>query len=229
MVLLATLRTTLLLAFKSLPLLLIAFISFLTFGLGNTSLFLLLSGHIFIVPFITELSHYLTNASPSLALLEINPISELASEGPVRVNVFPSYWMAHISFFFGYLIANAADMFAEDPKVVLQLVAGASSDAVKVSVAQKMAARKEKAQALLITLSVFFVLLTAMRVIATGAETLGGVLFAFFILGGMGAGWYFGAQALGAVNSDIFGISMQMMSPETAATKPKTCVYTGRP
>ncbi len=226
---LVTLRTTLLLAFKSLPLLLIAFITFLTFGLGNTSLLLLLSGQIFIVPFVTELAHFVTNSSPSLALLERNPISQLVAGDNVPVNVFPSYWMAHMSFFFGYILANAADMFAEDPKVVLQLVAGASSDAVKASVAQKMTARKEKAQMLLITLSVFFVLLTLSRVIATGAETLGGVLFAFFILGGIGAGWYFGAQAMGAVNSDIFGISMQMMSPDSAATKPKTCVYTGRP
>jgi hypothetical protein len=227
---LVTLRTSLLLAFKSLPLLLISFIIFLAFGLGNTSLFILLSGQIFVVPFITEILHYLSSASPNIALLTSNDISQLVPNtlGSVStpINVFPSYWMAHIAFLFGYLLANATSMYQQEPD--LSLIQGASSDAVKLSINLKVAARKEKALTLIISTVCFFLLIAVLRVIATGAETFAGMMISLLLFGA-GYGWYQAAKQLGATNSDLFGIAMQMMSPDSAATKPRTCVYTGRP
>ena len=231
MSILATLRTSLLLGFKSLPLLLIGFIMFLAFGLGNMSLFVLLSGHIFIVPIITEIFHYCSAGSPNIALLVSNDISQLVptplGSPQTPVNVFPSYWMAHISFFFGYLLSNAVSMYRQEPD--LQLIQGASSDAVKASISTKIAARKEKALTLIISTTVFFILIAILRMIVTGAETFAGVSIAIIFLGMAGGAWYIIAELLGVTNSDVFGIAMQMMSPDSAATKPKTCVYTGRP
>jgi hypothetical protein len=228
MPILATLRTSLLLAFKSLPLLLLSFITFLAFGLGNSSLFILLAGQAIVVPIITELAHLVSSSSPNIALLSSNDISQLISipaTGPV--NVFPSYWMAHISFFFGYLLSNAVRMFIQAPD--LSLIRGASSDAIKSSINAKIAARKEKAVSVMISTLVFLVLITIMRIIATGAETLAGITFAIVVLGSAGFGWYYAAETLGATNSDVFGIAVQMMAPDSGATKPKTCVYTGKP
>jgi len=230
MSLLATIRTSLLLGFKSLPLLLISFIAFLAFGLGNTSLFILLFGQIFGVPVITEILHALSSNSPNIALLTSNDISQLVPTalGSVStpVNVFPSYWMAHIAFFFGYLLGNAVSMYLQ--KTDLSLIQGASSDAVKISINSKIAARKERALTLIISTVCFFILIAILRVIATGAETLAGMLISL-ILFGLGWGWYAVAENLGVTNSDVFGIAMLMMSPDSAATKPKTCVYTGKP
>lgn len=225
---LATLRTSLLLAFKSLPLLLIGFIAFLAFGLGVTSLFILLTGQAIIVPLLTEIFHALSSGSPNIALLSRNDISQLlpgSAEGPI--NVFPSYWMAQIAFFFGYLLANAVVMYTTPPDV--NRIMGASSDKAKKAINEKVAARKEKALMLIMSTVLFFLLITCLRVIATGAETFAGILVATFVLGGAGAGWYLLAQQLGATSSDIFGIAMQMMTPDSAAMKPKTCVYTGKP
>lgn len=231
MSLLATLRTSLLLAFKSLPLLLISFITFLAFGLGNVSLFILLIGHIFIVPLITELLHFVSRNSPNVALLTSNDISQLVPTplGSVTtpVNVFPSYWMAHISFFFGYLLSNAVSMYLQEPD--FETIKGASSDAVKNSINAKIASRKEKALTLIISTLCFLLLITLLRMIATGAETFAGVSIAIFVLGLAGGGYHRSAELLGATNSDVFGIAMQMMSPDSGATKPKTCVYTGKP
>ena len=228
MPILATLRTSILLAFKSLPLLLLSFMTFLAFGLGNSSLFILLTGHALIVPAITELAHLLSSGSPNIALLVSNDISQLISVPAIgEVNVFPSYWMAHISFLFGYLVGNASAMYTQEPD--LRLIQGASSDAVKTSINAKIAARKEKAATLMISLLVFLVLISILRAVATGAETFAGITFAIFILGGLGVGWYYLAQVLGATNSDIFGIALQMMAPDSGATSPKTCVYTGKP
>lgn len=227
---LSTLRTSLLLAFKSLPLLLIGFIIFLAFGLGNTSLFILLSGQALIVPLITEFLHYISNNSPNIALLTSNDVSQLVPTAlgsvTTHVNVFPSYWMAHIAFFFGYLLSNALSMYQQ--KTELSIIQGASSDAVKISINLKIAARKEKALTLIASTVAFFVIITVLRVIATGAETFAGIMVSLLLFGA-GYGWYLAAEALGATNSDVFGIAMQMMSPDSAATKPKTCVYTGKP
>jgi hypothetical protein len=231
MSLLVTLRTSLLLAFKSLPLLLIGFIVFLAFGLGNVSLFIVLLGHIVIVPFITEVLHWCSSGVPSIALLTSNDVSQLIPTplGSVTtpVNVFPSYWMAHISFFFGYLLSNAVSMYRQEPN--LSLIQGASSDAVKKSIQLKIVARKEKAMTLIISTVCFLLLLSVLRMIATGAETFAGVSVAILFLGLAGAGYYVAAEQVGVTNSDVFGIAMQMMSPDSAATKPKTCIYTGRP
>lgn len=231
MSLLVTLRTSLLLAFKSLPLLLISFITFLAFGLGNISLFILLIGHVLIVPIITEFFHFISSKSPNIALLTSNDISQLIPTplGSVTtpVNVFPSYWMAHISFFSGYLLSNAVSMYRQEPN--LSLIQGASSDAVKRSIQLKIAARKEKAMTLIISTVSFLLLITLLRMIATGAETFAGVSIAIIFLGLAGGGYYLFAEVLGVTNSDVFGIAMQMMSPDSAATKPKTCVYTGKP
>jgi len=225
---LATLRTSLLLAFRSLPLLLIGFIGFLAFGLGNTSLFILLAGQMFAVPALTEILHWLTSKTPSLSLLMSNSISELVPSAVGNpVNVFPSYWMAHISFFFGYLLSNAVSIYLQKPD--LSIIQGASSDAVKASINEKLKARKEKAMTLMMTTVLFYIVLIILRVIATGAESLAGITVAIVILGLAGAGWYYFALFLGASNIDVFGIGLQMMSPDSAATKPKTCVYTGRP
>lgn len=225
---LATLRTSLLLAFKSLPLLLIGFIAFLAFGLGVTSLFILLTGQAIVVPILTEIFHALSSGSPNIALLTRNDVSQLlpgSAEGPI--NVFPSYWMAQIAFFFGYLFANALVMYTTPPD--LKLIQGASSAKMKESLNAKIAARKGKALMLVLSTIAFFVLITFLRVIATGAETFAGIIVATIFLGGAGAGWYFVAQQLGATSSDIFGIAMHMMTPDSAAMKPKTCVYTGKP
>lgn len=231
MSLLATLRTSLLLAFKSLPLLLISFMVFLAFGLGNISLFILLTGHALVVPFITELLHWASSSTPSIALLTSNDISQLIPTplGSVTtpVNVFPSYWMAHMSFFFGYVLSNAVSMYRQEPN--LSLIQGASSDAVKRSISAKIASRKEKALTLIISTLCFLLLITILRMVATGAETFAGVSVAIIVLGILGGSYYLLAERLGVTNSDIFGIAMQMMSPDSAATKPKTCVYTARP
>lgn len=227
---LATLRTSLLLAFKSLPLLLISFIIFLAFGLGNTSLFILLLGQVLVVPFFTEILHYLSSTSPNIALLTSNDVSQLVPNtlGSVSmpVNVFPSYWMAHIAFLFGYLLSNAVSMYRQEPDP--SLIQGVSSDAVKLSINLKVVARKEKALSIIITTLCFFVLIAVLRVIATGAETFAGIMISL-VLFGAGYALYYAAQQFGAKNSDLFGIAMQMMSPDSAARKPKTCVYTGRP
>jgi hypothetical protein len=227
MSILDTLRVGLLLVFKYLPILLITFILFLSFGLGNTSLFLLLLGQCFFVPILTELAHMLP-VEDEIAGNNINEIAQLISTPPgtkpIPTNVFPSYWMAHMSFFFGYIFSNAVSMYTKKPD--LSVIQGANSEKAKAILNAKIAARTEKALVLIISTISMYVLITVLRYAATGAETFYGIIMALAFFG-IGYGWYALAEyTSSATNSDIFGIAMQMMSPESAEYKPIGCIYT---
>ena len=228
MSILDTLRIGLLLVFKYLPILLISFILFLSFGLGNTSLFLLLIGQSFLVPIFTELIHTFLKVDDDIAGNNINEIAQLISTPPgtnrVPTNVFPSYWMAHISFFFGYIFSNAVSMYTKKPD--LSVIQGASSQKAKAILDAKIVARTEKAFVLIISTISIYVFITVLRYAATGVETVYGIIMAFFVFFWIGYGWYAVAEySSSATNSDIFGISMQMMSPQSAQNKPMACIY----
>ena len=226
---LATIRSTILLAFKYLPLLLISFVGFLAIGLGNVSLFMLFIGHAVAVPAVTEVMHLINNGGNTL--MSMNDVSQLVPLMPASgdsygtaVNIYPGYWMAQISFFFGYLIMNAIDIL--QMKTDLSVIKNAKS---KDALNMKIQSRKDKASILLANLIFFFLVISAVRYYATGTEHVFGVIIAMIVLGGAGMGWYWIASLCGANNSDIFGISIQMMSAGTAQDKPKACVYTGKP
>jgi hypothetical protein len=214
-------RSTILLAFKALPLLLISFIGFIAVGLGNLSLFLLFIGHATIVPLITELSHYGTAKYGQLSVP--NDISQLVPLSPTSgtsyntpVNVMPTYWMANLAFFFGYLLMNAIEIYRLP-------AAPQAADWMIIS-------RKTRAATLIASSLVLLFTFSAIRYSLTGTETLGGIAFAIVVLGGSGMAWYqLATNVLGARNSDIFGVVQQMVSQNTGDTKPVTCVYKPSP
>ena len=222
MPILSTIRETILLAFKSLPLLLISFIGFLAIGLGNISLFILFIGHAIIVPVATELVHYGTRGSNFVAT---NEIAQLVPMVPTTgasytspTNIFPSYWMAHLSFFFGYILTNAITIYTGY---------GLPSKA-KAAPNWAVEARVTQGITLIATTVILWLLTAWLRLYATGAESLNGIILAIFLMGGLGCGWFFFAQLCGARNADIFGVSQQMLS-QSDDTAPMTCVYQARP
>jgi len=223
MSLLATIRSTILLAFKALPLLLISFIGFLAIGLGNLSLFVLFLGHSVIVPVVVEIMHKATSSSTLDVGGDISQLVPLvpttgASYGGLVSN-FPSYWMAHICFFFGYLLTNAITIYTGYG--LPPTAANAPDWAVE--------ARKTRAATLITTTVILWVLVSYLRYSLTGAERAAGLISAFVVLGGLGCGWYFFAQLCGARNSDIFGIVQQMVTQDDSNSKPMTCVYAPKP
>jgi hypothetical protein len=219
MPLLATIRSTILSAFKALPLLLISFIAFLAVGLGNLSLFLLFFGHAVLVPGVTELLHIVTKSQGNLIVA--NEISQLVASVPTSgasyntpVNVLPSYWMAHIMFFFGYLFANAIDLYT------LPAASGAADWMVT--------SRKTRAATLIASTSVLAFVFTCLRYYLTGTESIFGIALSL-VLAVVGIAWYWSASALGSRTTDIFGVVQQMVPQTTGDTKPVTCVYAPTP
>ena len=211
---LSDIRLTLLSAFKALPLLLISFIGFLAIGLGNMGLFMLFIGHATIVPMLTIVANSVLGGSTSTVLSnDVSQLVPLASStyNSATVSVMPSYWMAHMSFFLGYLLTNAATVY---------------SLPVNSKVSKWLTdSRKTRAATIIVTTLGIWLGLATMRYLMTGgAETRNGILTAVVLLGGAGAAWYKLAEVCGARNSDLFSIVQQSVT--TAKNdKPTTCVY----
>lgn len=216
---LADVRSTIILAFKALPLLLISFIGFLAVGLGNLSLFVLFLGHAIVVPIATEACHTipsngtLTTPNDISQLVPLIPTTGASYTSPT--NNMPSYWMAHISFFFGYILMNAISIY--------------NMPVDKLSAEWQVTSRKTRAVTIITTTVILWILFAYMRYSLTGVENAAGIMLAILLLGGAGVGWYYLASALGARNSDIFGIAQSMVSQETGNAKPVTCVYSPKP
>jgi hypothetical protein len=225
---LAAVRKTILLAFASLPLLLISFVGFLAIGLGNMSLFLLFIGHAILVPAITLFIHsFITKSSGVLVTpndaASLVPLMTSTGQQYKPMNTRPTYWMAHMAFFFGYLITNAILIISAPPPDVSKL--GQES---KDTISAKIQARVQKASMILTVLLILYAIICYLRAYTSGTENAVGIFLAqlFLVVGGL---WYWVASVCGASNSDIYGIAMQMMSSSSAQDKPKMCVYTGIP
>lgn len=215
---LADIRTSLLVGFQYLPLVLISFVLFLAMGLGNIGLFMLFLGQAIIVP--TTVSLWRTGMTDAKWINSIGSL--IPNEG--GSHIFPAYWPAHVSFFLGYLLLDASYIYSLKP--------------FKNTTQWRVDARKQKALTLIITTIGLWILLNALfwKTSGTKFADLGfgptfGVATVFL---GLGMVWYL-ASSQGALNiyaTDIFGIVPQMIPNATKdlqpdATKPTMCVYKG--
>ena len=208
---LLSVRSSILSGFRALPLILICFIGFLAVGIGNMGLFMLFIGHILIIPII-YVTNILCARLPAPIHSRVSMLVPTATTTSIHDPVYPSFWMAHILFFFGYLLMNAGSLYGDqkgDTKIDAKFVNK----------------RKSKARAILIFSFVLLAILIGLRML-TGAETRVGVAIAF-AFGGLGVAWHAIASACGVAMSDIFGISSQMAP--SLNPMPTTCVYSPKP
>jgi hypothetical protein len=216
-----TIRSTLISAFVSLPILLIGFIGLLAIGLGNLGLFVLFIGQTTVVPLAVALVQLLTkrfggDADPRFFVRasDLGRLVPSATSVDYMQNVAPSYWLTHIWFFLTYLFTNAAKVRAlhKDPKASPALYAN----------------RRMRATSLMAVAGISVGVLTALRFFM-GTETMAGVVISALVGGLLGWGWYEFAAFCGARHADIFGIAQQILSADARKAAPMTCVYTARP
>jgi len=219
---LQTVRTTILMAFRAFPLLMIGFIGFLAIGLGNVCLFVLFMGHTLVVPVVTSISQGLFDTYgenternlyhvPSSSLGLLVPTSSFTTTSQ---NVAPSSWMAHSLFFLGYILANAVSLYRLpiDPAIDARLTEN----------------RRSKSRTIMVTTLFLAVVLSYLR-LGTKAETLRGIMAAFVVGGGFGYLWYQFAVICGASASDVLGMSQQILPSSAKEDAPMTCVYAPKP
>ena len=221
---LQSIRTTILMAFRTLPLILVSFVGFLGLGLGNIGLFMLFVGQVLIVPLATALVQTLAgmaqppiNENGSLFFVKSSNVALLVPDSsfdsPFQ-NVAPSYWMAQVIFFAAYMLSNAV--------AILNMPANSKLDPILIS------NRKSKAMTIIVVISTLTILAALLR-FTTHSETPAGVALAILVGGGLGYGWYEFASICGARAADVFGVVQQIIPSSATEEKPMTCVYAPKP
>lgn len=214
MTLLESIRQMVLYAFMSLPLMLIAFLGFMSLALGNVGMIILFLGHIFIVPIATTILRIASFILPEGSTVPAKDICNFIPSypsGASTLNVFPSYWMAHFLFFMGYFLQNAQNLINKSAE------SGAPQDRVELRQSQ---GRIAMTVGVVATLAIIYA-----RFKLTGCETIPGVLVAAATMVPLGIGWYMMATLAGARDGDIFGIAGRIMPLSALAPPPMTCVY----
>jgi len=127
----------------------------------------------------------------------------------------PSYWITSIGFFFGYILSNALD--------TLLMPALANADPTGHE------KRNTQAMLLLITSSIFFLMLITVRFIfmrdCEGRGILGRIISILFGLSavGIGYGMYNLSKVCGARASDLFGVLSQILPASSLSPNPVVC------
>jgi hypothetical protein len=204
-------RSSILSGFRALPLILVSFIGFLAVGIGNMGLFMLFIGQILIIPLIYLINGLCSKLSAPIHS-RVGMLVPSATATGIHDPVHPSFWMAHILFFFGYLLMNAGSLYGDqkgDTKIDAKFVNK----------------RKSKARSIILFSFVLLGILIGLRML-TGAETQLGIAIAF-AFGALGVAWHAIVSACGVAMSDIFGISSQM--GPSINPMPTTCVYSPKP
>lgn len=130
----------------------------------------------------------------------------------VPLNIVPSFWMAQLLFFVGYLLQNAMALYNQPVS--------------PGSMQSKVDNRKEQAITAIsvtIIISLVFVLVR----LRTGCENPLGIFVAIMLMIPLGVGWYFLAASLtGFGSADVFGIASQILSSDARKPATQVCVNT---
>ena len=193
----------------SLPIVLMNILAFFTIAFGNLGMLSLFFGHAIFVPllvFILRIFTYmLTTVKPGLkswVYVGSSDIGQLVPSAVIReeqFNVAPSYWVAHVVFFFSYLFSNALDIYNLPP----------ASEAAT----EEWRVENRKARATMImTFSVGILLaLLYVRYKATKLETKFGLFVGLATVPWVAYGFYRLMTLAGVRKMDIFGIVQQMV------------------
>ena len=219
-------------SFLSLPLLLVGWIFFMGLTQGNIALLILALGHIFIVPLSAMLSNTLVEAlvkllekMPSIGERTISrfftvPNVDNCNLIPGSMEkivpflwVAPSYWVAHISFFAVFILANAYFIS------IMPAAEGADKD--------KVQRRQTQVAISSVLTSLVFSLLIVMRYFLTGCETVGGIALGLLLMGSLGYAWYTLVRSCSVKDSDVFGIIQSVLPEAMKDEPPMTCVFKG--
>jgi hypothetical protein len=140
---------------------------------------------------------------------------KLYDDKSISSDAIPSNWLTSLAFFMGYTISNAVDC----------LLAPADAKADEINHYK----RNAQATIVLVTLSVFFILILGFRLYyMSGCEgsSGAGIIASIVIASGAGYGgklMYDFSKVCGARSSDLFGILSQMLPPASLAPRPVVC------
>lgn len=186
--------------FLAFPMIMTTLIGFFSLGLGNVGLFLLFVGHVIAVPIATFALNIIGSIlGQTVPATDLNQLVPSVPHTDVNYTVFPSYWVAHTSFFFFYLFWSAYSLYKLEPTT------DSPDDDWRVE------NRKSRASMIMMSSMFFLLFMVVMRYTLTNAERWLGVLVGLGGFGALAYGWQQFTATAGAKAADVFGIVQQMV------------------
>ena len=128
-------------------------------------------------------------------------------------------WMSMVSFFLGYMVNNASQLFSRVSPDESLLV---TSDGATIN--KKILNRKSQALMSMISIIVFTLVVIYFRY-STGCDGFIGIISTLALSGTAGFGWYYTLSQIGQDRlSDLFGIANRLLPPSVIQDKPIACI-----
>jgi hypothetical protein len=130
--------------------------------------------------------------------------SDICSIVPSNTAVprIPSLFVAHLAFFFGFLLANA-----------IYILEYKNDDTAGLE--NYVNNRKNRASTSIALLIVVFLFILIVRYNTTNCESMSGMLFTSLIFGGLGNLWFMIGDICGLKYTDIFGVSQSIIASKS--------------
>lgn len=163
---------------------------------------------------------YFNRKSTDICKLSIPFLSSTSLSSKDEETVISSPWMAMISFFIGYVIHNAIQLYIVDASPDMGVVTNSKPEDIEV----KIKNRKTQAMAALISTIVIGIIILSLRAYSGCEGFIGFILTAT----GFGIGGYYWYDLLSSLGqdrlSDIFGIANRILPPSAIQNGPIACV-----
>jgi hypothetical protein len=167
----------------------------------------------------TELSDY-TKKSTDVCKLSIPFLTDTAPASKEMETIISSPWMAMMSFFIGYVIHNAIQLYTVDASADMNVVTNSTPADIDVKVKN----RKSQAMSALVSTAVIGIIILALRAWG-GCEGYIGFVLTSVVFGAGGYYWYTLLSGLGQDRlSDIFGIANRILPPSAIQNGPIACI-----
>jgi hypothetical protein len=225
---------------QSLPLVLGGTMLVLGLFTANYAMLFFLLGYLVLTPLVTGGINMFLNSRPNLTYFKVksSDVCRIYSNNTFYAKdatetVVFSQWLAMISFFIGYVINNAVDLYTKENDMTNEIrIANTSIDVGAID--KKITNRK--AHAVMSWVICLFVVLGAIYVRdytgceGDGIEKVWRIMGSIIIFGAAGYFWY--NYLTSDVNSnrlsDLFGIANRLLPPIAIKNKPTICVpYSG--
>lgn len=140
--------------------------------------------------------------------------------------VLSSIWMSMVTFFIGYLLTNAYQLYSRDTEdTSIRINQQPATDRNPTpDLSKKVTNRKTQAIIAIISIIVFAIAVIGTRIYG-GCDRIAGTVIGSIIFGGLGVGWYILLSLTGHDRlSDLFGIANRLLPPSAIENKPIACL-----
>lgn len=167
----------------------------------------------------TELTDYTKN-QVDVCNLNIPFLTDTSPASNKKETIVSSPWMAMMSFFIGYVIHNAVQLYTVDASADMNVVTNSTPADINVKVRN----RKSQAMSALVSTVIIGIIILALRFWG-GCELYIGFVLTLAVFGAGGYFWYALLSGLGQDRlSDIFGIANRILPPSAIQNGPIACV-----